>query len=119
MKDQTINIKDLTSEQIQDLKRQLEELDNKPTPEERFWQLADLESVTPYVDFEKYPGRLFWRNKEGKAVMEYAQKSGDMWVSFLFIWKFLEQEYSYNYDEISELIKKEVEGHFNLKTKNK
>lgn len=89
-----------------------EEVDQK-TPEERFWEL--LGDFTTHTDWKEYPGVVFIKNGEGDIIMEFKQKIRKLNISYQDILYFLEREFSFKEQEVKDLIKSEVEEHFDLK----
>lgn len=81
------------------------------TIEERFKKLT--EGLTRKVDFDRWPDDIFFfRGK--KCLFEYDFISGHLWCDREKVWKVLECEGCYSYEDIQAFIKKQVETHFKL-----
>ena len=81
----------------------------KPTPEERFWQLC--EGLTLKIDKEKYPDSTFLF-KEDVFMFEYYSKNKYLWCSNPHVWSVFVKEYNMRYDDIQFFIKSQVQEHF-------
>lgn len=89
-----------------------EEVKSKAS-EERFWEL--MEGYETKTDFKRYPGRIFFFNKDNEILMEYKMKSGEMLVHSKLIWSVLKVDFSYKHEDVKVLVKNQVEKHFNLR----
>lgn len=72
-----------------------------------------------YGDLEQfemgiYPNYIFFM-KDGKVISDYNKENGITGISFEQIWSFLGNFFGLEYEEIQDLTKEWVEGHFKLK----
>jgi hypothetical protein len=72
-----------------------------------------------YGDLEQfemgyYPNYIFFM-KDGKVISDYNKENGITGISFKEIWSFLGNFFGLEYEEIQDLTKEWVEGHYKLK----
>ena len=72
-----------------------------------------FESCEVKIDKIKYPDSVFYF-KNDEFFFEHDLKSGYFYCSYSKVWSFFETKFGLNYDQISDLIKSTVEGHFKL-----
>lgn len=92
------------------IRKQIESLNDKPTPEQRFTELM-LQTNRLKTDRERYPHSLFGF-KDSMLLWEYQAKNKVLLLTYSLIWQILEIEYSLHYSQIQLLVKSVVEQHF-------
>lgn len=95
------------------IRKQIESLKEKPTPEQRFIELM-LQTNSLKIDKKKYPHSLFGF-KDSMLLWEYQAKNKVLLLSYSLIWQILETEYSLHYSQTQLLVKSVVEQHFKSK----
>ena len=74
---------------------------------------SEYGDLTPF-ETEKYPDYIFFM-KDGKVIFEYDKKNEFVYISYNKIWSFLESFFGLKYEEIQDLTKEWVEGHYKLR----
>ena len=72
-----------------------------------------------YGDLERYeinkwPDYIFYM-KDGKLILDYNRKNGYCHISYKEIWSFLESVFQLQREEIQDITKEWVEGHYKLR----
>lgn len=79
--------------------------------EERFEEL--ICGLTRKVNFVHFPEDIFFCLGD-ECLFEFNLNSGHLWCSMDKVWKVLECEARYKYDDIKSFIKRQMEEHFKL-----
>jgi hypothetical protein len=74
---------------------------------------SEYGDLTPFKT-KKYPDYIFFM-KDGKVIFDYNKKNGDVYISYDKIWSFLKNFFGLEYEEIQDLTKEWVEGHYKLR----
>jgi len=75
------------------------------------------ENYSPMERFEpeKYPNYIF-HMKDGKCILQYNKKSGNVYVNYNEIWSFFESFFGMKHQQIQDLTKIWVEEQYNLRS---
>lgn len=69
--------------------------------------------LTP-IETEEHPDYIFFM-KDGKVFFNYNKKPKTVGISYDKIWSFLESYFGLEYEEIQDIIKEWIEGHYKLR----
>ena len=69
--------------------------------------------LIPY-ETEKHPNYIFYIDENKKIYFEYNKKNGYVWVDYETIWSFLEDVFSFDYQQIQQVAKEWLEEHYKL-----
>jgi len=69
--------------------------------------------LMPY-ETEKYSGTIFYVDENKKNYFEYNKENGKVWLDYKTIWLFLEDVFSFNYEQIQQVTKEWLGEHYKL-----
>jgi len=76
------------------------------------WLNENFNPMEPFI-MEEYPDYIF-HMKDGKCILQYNKKNGQVFVSYREIWKFFESYFSMSDRQIKDITKIWVEEHYKM-----
>ena len=77
------------------------------------WLNKEYGNLIPY-ETEKYPNYIFYR-QDKTVIFDYNKKNDIVYASYNDIWKFFEDYFNMEYEQIQSIMKVWVEEHYKLR----